>query len=152
MKSLIGALFATMMLASCSGSDEKVNVQELDQQFIKAWNTKDADKLSALLADDAQFVQGEVHYNGKSEVTDKWVKATLGTITDLKTNVLSSDADTHTAYEAGTFSVDVLPSGPDQPQGIGEGNFMLLWKKVTDGTWKLSYAQLEDLPVQVKNQ
>lgn len=152
MKSFIGALLATAVLASCSGSTDKVNVQELDQQFIKAWNTKDVDKVSSLLADDAQFLQGETHFSGKSEVVDKWVKATMGSITNLKTNVVSSDADTHTAYEAGTFSVDVLPAAPDQPQGFGEGNFTLLWKKGTDGTWKLSYAQLEDLPVQVKNQ
>ena len=104
-----------------------------------------------LLADDAQFLQGEAHFSGKSEITDKWVKATLGTITNLKTSTVSSEADTHTAYEAGTFSVDVLPAGPGEPEGFGEGNFMLLWKKGADGAWKLSYAQLEDLPVQAKN-
>ncbi|QDA59302.1 YybH family protein [Hymenobacter jejuensis] len=152
MKSLTGLLLATALLVSCSDKKDDVNVQDLNQQFISAWNNKDADKLTALLADDAQFLQGETHFKGKSEVTDKWVKATLGTITDLKTNVVSSDVDSHLAYEAGTFSVDVMPSAPDQPHGIGEGNFILLWKKGADGAWKLSYAQLEDLPVQVKNQ
>ncbi|MBC6988346.1 YybH family protein [Hymenobacter sp. BT491] len=152
MKSLTGILLATALLVSCSDKKDDVNVQDLNQQFISAWNNKDADKLTALLADDAQFLQGETHFKGKSEVTDKWVKATLGTITDLKTNVVSSDVDSHLAYEAGTFSVDVMPSAPDQPHGIGEGNFILLWKKGADGAWKLSYAQLEDLPVQVKNQ
>jgi len=151
MKAFVGALCATVLLASCSGSAEKVNVQDLDQQLITAWNNKDADKVTALLADDAQFLQGETHFSGKSEIADKWVKATLGTITNLKTSIVSSDADAHTAYEAGTFSVDVLPSGPNEPQGFGEGNFILLWKKAADGNWKLSYAQLEDLPVQVKN-
>ena len=56
-----------------------------------------------------------------------------------------------TAYEAGTFSIDVAPDGPGQPAGYGEGNFMLLWKKGTDNAWKLSYAQLEDLPVLRRN-
>ncbi|GGF20136.1 YybH family protein [Hymenobacter cavernae] len=152
MKSIIGALLTAAVLTSCFGSDDKVNVQALNQQFIQAWNAKDADKVTALLADDAQFLQGETHFSGKSEITDKWVKATLATITNLKTSTVSSDADTHTAYEAGTFSVDVLPVAPGEPEGFGEGNFMLLWKKGTDGAWKLSYAQLEDLPVQAKNQ
>ncbi|OUJ73203.1 YybH family protein [Hymenobacter crusticola] len=151
MKAFVSALCATVLLASCSGSTEKVNVQALNQQFIQAWNNKDSDKVTALLADDAQFLQGETHFSGKSEITDKWVKATLGTITNLKTSIVSSETDTNTAYEAGTFSVDVLPAGPQEPQGFGEGNFILLWKKGADGAWKLSYAQLEDLPVQVKN-
>jgi ketosteroid isomerase-like protein len=150
MKSFIYSLIITLLFASCT-KEEPVKVQELNQQFISAWNNKDSDKIISLLAEDVHFLQGEVHFNGKSEVADKWVRATMGTIRDLKTNVVSSGTDNQTAYEAGTFSVDVLPSGPNQPHGIGEGNFILLWKKGADGAWKLSYAQLEDLPVQVSN-
>jgi ketosteroid isomerase-like protein len=150
MKSFLYSLIITLLFASCT-KEEPVKVQELNQQFISAWNNKDSDKIISLLAEDVHFLQGEVHFNGKSEVADKWVRATMGTIRDLKTNVVSSGTDNQTAYEAGTFSVDVLPSGPNQPHGIGEGNFILLWKKGADGAWKLSYAQLEDLPVQVSN-
>ena len=128
-----------------------MNVQGLNQEFIGAWNSNDPDKVISYLAEDVQFLQGETHFRGKSEVANKWVKDTYTTIGDLKTNVVSSGADGGIAYEAGTFSVDVLPSGPDQLRGIGEGNFILLWKKSADGDWKLSYAQLEGLPVQVKN-
>ncbi len=136
---------------SCSQSSDAVNVQDLNGQFIGAWNNKDSSKVIALLADDVHFVQGNAHFKGKPEVAKRWVQETMPTVSDLKTNVISSDADTHTAYEAGTFSIDVLPVGPSQPAGYGEGNFMLLWKKGADGTWKLSYAQLEDLPVLRRN-
>ncbi|WP_018479301.1 YybH family protein [Pontibacter roseus] len=151
MKNLLYILFATFFLASCSDSKEEVNVQELNQQFIGAWNSRDSDKIISLLADDVHFLQGEVHFSGKSEVSDKWVRETLGTITDLKTNVVSTGTDSQIAYEAGTFSVDVLPSTPDEPHAYGEGNFILLWKKAEDGNWKLSYAQLEDMPVVARN-
>lgn len=151
MKSFIFVLAIAAAFTSCSNPGEAVQVQDLNQRFISAWNNNSAEEIESLLADDVQFVQGEVHYNGKEEVSEKWVGETLGTIRDLKTNVVSSGEDATIAYEAGTFSVDVLPSGPDQPQAYGEGNFMLLWKKSADGNWKLSYAQLEDLPVQVKN-
>ncbi len=150
MKSFLWLVFATALLTSCSKSGDAVNVTDLNQQFISAWNNKEADKIIGFLAEDVQFVQGNAHYKGKSEVGSKWVRETLPTLNDLKTNVISSTVDEKTAYEAGTFSVDVLPETPDQPHGIGEGNFMLLWKKGDDNTWKLSYAQLEDLPVQVK--
>ncbi|WP_338869281.1 nuclear transport factor 2 family protein [Spirosoma sp. SC4-14] len=151
MKAYIGLLIASVMLGACSRSNDIAVVQDLDRQFIDAWNTKNADKLVGYLAEDVQFVQGNTHFSGKSDVSKKWVQATLPTLADLKTNVVSSGSDSKTAYEAGTFSVDVLPDEPTLPRGYGEGNFILLWKKGDDGLWKLSYAQLEDLPVRAKN-
>ncbi|AUD07377.1 YybH family protein [Spirosoma pollinicola] len=151
MKYSFGIVLVTMLFTACSPSGDAVNVQDLDRQFIDAWNNKNADKITALLAEDVDFLQGNVHYKGKSDVAKQWVQATLPTLANLKTNVVSSAVDTHVAYEAGTFAVDVLTNEPEQPKAFGEGNFMLLWKKGDDGTWKLSYAQLEDLPVQAKN-
>lgn len=151
MKLIFAALLIAGLLTACSKPTETANVQDLNQQFISAWNNKDSSKVIALLADDVHFLQGNVHFKGKPEVAKRWVQETMPTITDLKTNVVSSDADTHVAYEAGTFSVDVLPDGANQAAGFGEGNFMLLWKKGADNTWKLSYAQLEDLPVMRRN-
>lgn len=163
MKFYLPLVCSAALLASCSGNkdaDKAANatpatattasVADLDQQFLSAWNGKDAAKASALLADDVQFLQGETRFSGKSEVTNKWITPTINTISSLKTSVVSSGNDANTAYEAGTFSVDVLPTAADNTSGIGEGNFIFLWKKAGDGSWKLSYAQLEDLPVQVK--
>lgn len=151
MKAFIQMLLVAGLLSSCSPSGSDVNVSELNQQFISAWNSKDASKVTSFLADDVQFLQGEAHFTGKSDVSRKWVEETIPTINNLKTSVVSSGSDNKTAYEAGTFSVDVMPETRDQPKGVGEGNFILLWKKTGDNTWKLSYAQLEDHPVRVKN-
>jgi ketosteroid isomerase-like protein len=163
MKFYLLFLCATALLASCSGNNTdkaatsgttpaagNVSVADLDQQFLSAWNSKDAAKAASLIADDAQFLQGETHFSGKGEITNKWITPTISTISSLKTSVVSSGTDANTAYEAGTFSVDVLPSAGEPTAGTGEGNFLFLWKKGGDGNWKLSYAQLEDLPVQVK--
>ena len=151
MKAIYSFLFALLFLASCAKKEtEKVNVSALDSKFINAWNNKQPDSVIALLADDAQFLQGDVRYNGKAEVADKWVKKTINNINNLKTSVVSSGTDEAMAYEAGTFSVDVPAQTPDEPNAYGEGNFMLLWKKDANGKWKLSYAQLEDHNLQVK--
>lgn len=151
MKTVLSILLLSVSLVSCSKTEDTVNVRDLNQQFIDAWNNKNADKITALMAEDVHFLQGNTHFKGKAEVAKKWVQSTLSTVSDLKTNVVSSAADTHTAYEAGTFSVDVLTTDPQQSRAFGEGNFILLWKKGEDNTWKLSYAQLEDLPVQARN-
>jgi uncharacterized protein (TIGR02246 family) len=150
---LLGAL---PLLAACSKSADSttataaasaVSVADLDRQFLTAWNNKDLEKTLSYLADDVQFLQGNAHFSGKAEVSDKWVRATQSSISNLKTSVVSAATTDKMAYEAGTFSVDVLPAG-GQPAGYGQGNFLLLWKPAADGTWKLSHAQLEDLPVQ----
>jgi len=150
---LLGAL---PLLAACSKSTDSatattaaaaVSVADLDRQFLTAWNNKDLEKTLGYLADDVQFLQGSAHFSGKAEVSDKWVRATQSSISNLKTSVVSAATTDKMAYEAGTFSVDVLPAN-GQPAGYGQGNFLLLWKPAADGTWKLSHAQLEDLPVQ----
>ncbi len=151
MKSLFCSLLVAVALSACSKAEEAVNVQKLDQEFISAWNSRDSGKITDMMADDVAFVQGNVHWKGKDEVGQKWVSATLPTISNLKTSVSSTGTDTNSAYEAGTFSVDVAPATPGEPTGFGEGNYIFLWKKAADKTWKLSYAQLEDLPVQRRN-
>jgi ketosteroid isomerase-like protein len=152
MKNILYTLLALFFLASCSKSEgDSVDIRQLNQEFISAWNARDSDKAISMMANDVQFLQGEVVYRGKSEVSDKWVRETVGTIADLKLYPVSSGTDTQLAYEAGTFSVDVLPGAPGEPRGLGEGNFMLLWKKGENGDWKLSYAQLEGHPVVVRN-
>ncbi|HEX8329852.1 MAG TPA: nuclear transport factor 2 family protein [Hymenobacter sp.] len=150
MKALLYSLLVAATLTSCTKADEAVNIQSLNQEFIGAWNNKDSGKVSNLLAEDVSFVQGSVHWKGKGEVSQKWVNETMPTISSLKTSVVSSSTDANTAYEAGTFSVDVLPPAPGQPGSIGEGNYIFLWKKGADKAWKLSYAQLEDLPVRTR--
>lgn len=159
MKYLPAFLAGAALLSACSGTPNNAasapastapNVAELNQKFLSAWNRKDADQAVAMLAEDAQFLQGKTHFSGKSEVADKWIKATIGTIADLKTEVVSSGAGSAVAYEAGRFSADVLPTATQPVRGQGEGNFTLLWKLDGSGNWKLALAQLEDLPVQVR--
>ncbi|MGI4883657.1 MAG: YybH family protein [Janthinobacterium lividum] len=165
MKNYLLALGSAVLLVSCGGNNTpagapaattaantsgNVSVSDLNQQFLSAWNNKDAAKAASFLADDAQFLQGGTRFSGKDEITNKWITPTIGTVTNLKTSTASTGADANLAYEAGTFSVDVLATATEPQAGIGEGNFLLLWKKSSDGNWKLSYAQLEDLPVQAK--
>ena len=143
-------ILLTLLLAACTKPTNTADVQTMNRQFIQAWNNRETDKVVGLLADSVQFLQGETRFVGKAEVAQKWVRSTMPTITNLKTNTVSTVTDSQIAYEAGTYSVDVLPATPAEPRGIGEGNFMLLWKKGADNAWKLSYAQLEGLPVQVR--
>ncbi len=132
-------------VANTAGS--AVSAADLNRQFIAAWNAHDLEKTLSYLADDVQLLQGSAHFSGKTEVSDKWVRATQSTLSNLKLSTISATTTPQLAYEAGTFAVEVQPAGPGQPAGYGQGNFLLLWKPAADGKWQLSYAQLEDLPV-----
>ncbi|TGE17525.1 YybH family protein [Hymenobacter elongatus] len=155
MKSFLWILpLAAALTTSCTKTADPatpaVTAQTLNQQFISAWNSKNSIQLDTLFADDVHFLQGETHFQGKSEVSNRWVRETMGTISNLRLNVASSATDAQTAYEGGTYVVDVIPTTAGTPMGVGEGNFILLWKKNPKGAWKLSYAQLEGLPVRVR--
>ncbi len=152
LKAILPIMLMVSVLSACSkpGANTANDVQALNKQFIDAWNSKDTDKIVGFLAEDVHFLQGNTHFTGKSEVSQKWVRETLPGLSDLRTYTVSSTIDDRTAYEAGTYQVDVMPDTPQEPRGLGKGNFILLWKKGTDDTWKLSYAQLEGLPVVAK--
>jgi ketosteroid isomerase-like protein len=147
MKTILIILTTVVVMVSCANQNNSVNVQDLSKQFISAWNSKDSAKIDSLLAQDVQFLQADSHFNGKGEVAQKWVRESLPTINNLKTNAVSSQTDRNTAYEGGTFSVDV--TSPDQPSAYGEGNYFFVWKKQSDNSWKINYIQIEDLPLQV---
>lgn len=149
LKPFVFILFASASFTACK-TEQAVDVKDLNKQFIEAWNSKDSEKITGFLADDVHFLQGNTHFTGKAEVSQKWVRETLPTLRDLRTYAVASAVDEQTAYEAGTYSVDVLPETPQEPAGTGKGNFILLWKKAPDKSWKLSYAQLEGLPVVAK--
>ncbi len=155
MKPVISFILALFVFASCTKMENKGtdgtagNVAQLNSKFIGAWNAKQADSVIAMIADDAHFLQGDVHYSGKSQIAQNWVNKTMNNINNLRTNVVSSSAGSDMAYEAGTFTVDVPSQSPDEPNARGDGNFILLWKNI-NGKWKLSYAQLEDHNLQVK--
>jgi len=153
MKAIFPLLFALGILSSCTKTEQTsadVNVAQLNSKFIGFWNAKQPDSVISMIADDAQFLQGEVHYSGKNQIAENWVKKTMGNINNLKLSTLASGTDVATAYEAGTFSVDVPAQTADEPNATGSGNFILLWKKGADGKWKMSYGQLEDHYLQVK--
>ena len=145
MKKLIFGCCIVILTASCNRSGSYVNVADLTRQFINAWNSKDTTKIDSLLADDVQLLQADAHYSGKVQVMQNWVSQSVGVINNLKTNAVSTDADGHMAYEAGTFSVDV--AAPNSQPAVGEGNYILIWKFNSNGSWKVSYVQLEDLPL-----
>jgi ketosteroid isomerase-like protein len=153
MKFIAWLFSSVLFLASCSDNkNEVVNVGDLSRNFTSAWNTKNTGQLDSLLADDVQFLQAHNRYRGKSEVSNRWIRETVPTLSNLRTSAVSSGASEDIAYEGGTFSADVTSPDAGAPDMLGEGNYVLVWKKIGENNWKLVFAQIEGLPLQNKEQ
>jgi|GEM_PF-971600 len=152
MKSITFLLLGVLALFACdnakveakgSGAENsKVDIAALNQEFDAAWNAKDSARLVQMLADDVRLLEGRDNHNGKAELANHWISRNLPVSGNLKTDVLSSEADTKTAYEAGTYSLDV--SLPDQKPFTVTGNYVFIWKKQPDNNWKIQFMQIEN--------
>jgi ketosteroid isomerase-like protein len=163
MKLLFLVMATGLIFASCSNSNgadsktttsenktdsPKVSSKELNQSFDQAWNSHDSTKLFSLLADDVQMLSGKIHFDGKTEVMNKFIRRNLPVTGNLKTTVISTGEDNGIAYEAGTFSLDVSP--PNTKAFVDKGNYNFVWKKGADENWKVSCINMEDLPAETK--
>jgi ketosteroid isomerase-like protein len=163
MKLLFLVMATGLIFASCSNSNgvdsktttaenktdsPKVSSKELNQSFDQAWNNHDSTKLFSLLADDVQMLSGKIHFDGKTEVMNKFIRRNLPVTGNLKTTVISTGEDNGIAYEAGTFSLDVTP--PNTKAFVDKGNYNFVWKKGADDTWKVSCINMEDSPTETK--
>lgn len=129
MKPIFSFLIALLLFTSCTKTEEKVNVSQLNSKFIGAWNAKQADSVTAMIAEDAHFLQGNVHYSGKAQIAQNWVNKTMNNINNLRTSVVSTGIDNEMAYEAGTFVVDVPSQSPDEPTRWVKGTLSCSGKK-----------------------
>jgi ketosteroid isomerase-like protein len=123
-------------------AETRIDITSLNKEFNAAWNAKDSVKVVSLLADDVKLLKVKDVLTGKTEVAAKWLNKNLPVAGNLKTNVVSSEADNHTGYEAGTFALDV--SLPNQKPFEATGNYTFIWKRQSDNSWKINFIQLED--------
>jgi ketosteroid isomerase-like protein len=123
-------------------STASFNIDSMNKVFDNAWNGKDSAALLAMMEDDVKMLKARDLFNGKDEIAKKWLSVNLPVANNLTTNVESKEADARTAYEAGTFALDV--NIPNQPAFKATGNYTFIWKKQPDNNWKIHFIQIED--------
>jgi ketosteroid isomerase-like protein len=163
MKQVFFIVAASAMIMSCTnskgeGKDKSaetnnttatVSSKDLNQQFDNAWNSKDSSRLVSMLADDVQLLSAATHMNGRTEVTERFIRHNLPVSSNLNTNVVSTGESDALAYESGTFTLDVAP--PGAKPFVNKGNYSFVWKKQADQSWKVSSIVMEDLPPVTKD-
>lgn len=144
-------LFALLIFASCDNPNRKTddreemaeenytNPDEMNRNWIEAWNTNQPDSLESMTADDAVLLmEGGEMYNRDS--ISSWYKNGAAMMKDLKTNVEIKNSNDHMAYEAGTYSHG------NKNDSIGrtyEGTYVVIWER-DSLDWKVKVMSITD--------
>lgn len=123
---------------------ETISVEKLSASFDSAWNQKDSTGVISLLTDDAVLLSGRMAIIGKDSLIKHFVLQQMPITNNLKVKFLQTGSNENIAYEAGTWTMQVAIPGKtpfDQ-----SGNYTFIWKKQTDGKWKVSLLEIENYP------
>ena len=122
-----------LMIVAPAFSQDKGEIQKLNDQFSAAFNKGDAATLAAMYAEDAVVLPaGSPMVRGRDAIQAFWKQGAeqLGgmQLTTVDIQPLGSEA----AREIGTF---VLMTKGQSPQTL-EGKYVVVWRRI-GGAWKL---------------
>ena len=134
---LAGCSQLSMPTASNREAEERV-IRDLDAEWTKAAAAKNVDQVIDFYADDASmFVPNEPIAMGKPAIRVEWTKLTTNpgyalTFSPSRVDVAKAG---DMAYEFGVYSL--MLNGPDGKPMNDRGKYVVVWKKQTDGKWKV---------------
>lgn len=115
------------------------NPDEMNRNWINAWNNNQPDSLEAMTADDAVLMmEGGKMFNRDS--ISSWYKNGASMIEGLKTQVKASNSDDHFAYEAGTYS---HAAKNDSTGTKYEATYVVIWER-DSLDWKVKVMSITD--------
>ena len=132
-----GALLAVAGCAPTSQADVKAEVLRTDAEWLKAAQSRDAERALSYWADDAiVFPPGSPAVSGKAAIRDFVAKSfsTPGFSIKWKTAAVELSGSGDLAYTTATNRVTV--NGPDGKQVVIDGNAVSIWRRQKDGVWK----------------
>jgi uncharacterized protein (TIGR02246 family) len=147
------ALVAALAVASCSGPqikefgrEDAARLRQLVQEFVTAYNAKDAAKVQSLysgaailMPPNASTVRGSEPIQGYYEN-----RFTVDGATDLQVDITEIAGHGQIAYVIGTVSVNLKPEG--KPQGHDRGKILFIFRNLAN-TWKIEVSMWSsDLP------
>ena len=134
---LAGCSQLSMPTASNREAEERA-IRDLDAEWTKAAAAKNLDQVIDFYADDASmFVPNEPIAMGKPAIRVEWTKLTTNpgyalTFSPSRVDVAKAG---DMAYEFGVYSL--MLNGPDGKPMNDRGKYVVVWKKQTDGKWKV---------------
>jgi uncharacterized protein (TIGR02246 family) len=117
---------------------EKVRtaIEEVHLKFGEAVRQGDAAAVVALYTDDATILPSDSDMiQGKQGIETFWSQGLQMGIKDAVLTTVDVFGSGDLAYEVGKFTLTIQPEGQEPIEQ--KGKFVVVWKKIADGSWKL---------------
>ena len=134
------AVLGFLLLASCNTNDKTkpATAEELSQMnrdFAKALNNKDAVTAANLYAEDATLLPpNEAPVSGRTNIQKYWQEALAGGAFDVSVATTTTGSNGDLGYEVGRFQMSIKQ--PDGTVTVEKGKYIELLKRGKDGIWK----------------
>ncbi len=133
-----------LISSACKQSNSKselsssydVSSDSLMNEWNEAWNTHDSTAISNLLTSNSVVVfSTKERLMGADSIMTNWVNKNLPSVTNLKTEKVSSSESSEMAYFNGTYTLDITRN--DSVVGSDAGCFNIVWKLQDNQDWKI---------------
>ena len=118
-------------------SDKPATTEELSQMnndFVKALNNKDAVAASLLYSEDASLLPpNELIVTGRENIKKYWQAVLDAGTTDVSVSTISTGSDGDLGYEIGRFQLSY--PGADGKIIVEKGKYTELLKRTANGKW-----------------
>ncbi len=114
-------------------SSVKKQIMLLNQQMEAAFNNNDMDKVAAFYAGDGEIVDDSYTVKGRMDLNNYW-KALKDLGRGWKLTVVEIGGHGEFVYQLGKSDLKYIRQGRESTSIT---NFVLIWKKQTDGTYKI---------------
>ena len=107
-------------------------------QWIEAWEKGNPEMIAALFTGDAVMLsQGGKVFKGRQQILERQKGAMQSVTRPIKVSVVTVRIwlDGNTAYETGKYKYEYAEKGKPITE---EGRYVTMWKRQSDGSWKLS--------------
>ncbi len=126
-------------------AEARTAIEAANAKFSEVFARGDAGALAALYTTDAiLFPPGEEMLKGDALIGQFWKKTHEGGVASVKLTTTDVGRGGDVAFESG--KVDLVLRAEAKPDSQASAKYVVVWKRQTDGTWKLHRDIWNDLP------
>jgi ketosteroid isomerase-like protein len=136
---MVAGLFAQ---TSNPGRDKiKADIENLNKEMEKVFNADDMAATAAFYSDDAEIIGANYQVSGRKAVDNYWI-ALKGKGGGWKLKVIEIGGAGDYIYQLGNSELTYIVNGKETKSVT---NFVLIWKKQSDGKYKIFRDYLTDI-------
>jgi uncharacterized protein (TIGR02246 family) len=140
-RALVGLALAMLVAARAYAADDvdeaRKGIAAGNDAFMQAVSKQDPSTLASLYTKDAIVLppDAEMIVGSKTGIEALWKESLAGGLKAFKLETINVERSGDMAVETGRFSGKIAAEG--KPEATVGGKYVVVWKRESDGTWKL---------------